>query len=257
MGDRNVPRFPFSALVALTFCGVLLAAVSLLTWGPVADEFEQSGWRLPAWALAVLLGLGGLRGIRDIWRWASFRPDPPLTWSEWFASMFTRGAIGYTIVGLSAILPGLLATKAMSIDPWLNYVRAQSWPESSCIIVEGDTYTSRGSQIWSKRHTFMRLAFAYDRNGERRVRQTYSPWRVGRTEWLIGAPREIVDGKVLELTERFRLGSVHRCYVSPDASQAFLDRGRWNGGYAFAALGPALVLFGMLVIAARPRTAQA
>ena len=102
----------------------------------------------------------------------------------------------------------------------------------------------------------MRLAFTYDRAGERHVRQTYSPWRVGGTEWLIDPPREMIDGKPVDLSDRFPLGSVHRCYIAPDGTQAFVDRGLWPGGYAIAALGPALVLFGMLVIAARPRSGQ-
>lgn len=253
MGDRNFPRFPFDALVALAFGAVLLVAAAGLTWGPIGPTFRESGWFYPAWGLAVLLGLAALRGLRKVWHWLTFRPDPPLTWAEWFASLFARRALGYTIVGLCALLPGLLVTKTMSIDPWRNYWRAQSWPESSCVVVEGSTYTSRGSQIWSKRHTYMRLAFTYDRNGQRHVRETYSPWRVGGTEWLIDPPREMIGGKPVDLGKDFPLGSVHRCYVAPDAQQAFLDRRLWRGGYALAALGPALVLFGMLVIAARPR----
>lgn len=256
MGDRNFPRFPFDALVALAFCAVLLAACAVLTWGPVAQAFRESGFFYPAWGLAALLSLGALRGVARIWRWLRFRPDPPLTWGDWFASLIAGKALVHTVIGVAAIGAGLLATKAMSIDPWLNYWRAQSWPESSCVIVEGSTYTSRGSQIWSKTHTYMRLAFTYDREGQRHVRQTYSPWRVGRTEWRIGPPREVVDGKPVDLNPNFPLGSVHRCYVAPDAQHAFLDRGLWTGGYAMAALGPALCLFGMLIVAARPRTSQ-
>lgn len=256
MGDRNFPRFPFDVLVALAFSAVLLGACAALTWSAVGDAFRASGWFYPAWGLAGLLSLGALRGIAKIWRWLRFRPDPPLTWGEWFASLFTRRAIGYTIVGVGAILPGLLATKTMSIDPWLNWWRAQSWPESSCVIVEGSVYTSRGSQIWSTTHTYMRLAFTYDREGQRHVRQTYSPWRVGRTEWLIGPPREVVDGKPVDLNTDFLLGAVHRCYIAPDAQTAFLSRRVWEGGYVFAALGPALCLFGLLIIAARPRATQ-
>ncbi len=253
MGDRNFPRFPFDALVALAFGAVLLGAAALLTWGPIGEQFAASGWLYPAWGLALLLNLGALRGIRKIWRWLRFRPDPPLSWREWLASLSTRRAIGYTVVGACAILPGLLATKAMSIEPWLSWWRAQAWPQSSCVIVEGSTYTSRGSKIWSERHTYMHLAFTYDREGQRHVRQTYSPWRVGGTEWLIGPPREMIDGKPVDLTDEFPLGSVHPCFIAPDGSKAFLDRRRWPGGYAFAALGPALCVFGMLVIAARPR----
>lgn len=256
MGARVFPRFPIDSLVALAFGAVLLAAAALLTWGPIGEAFAASGWLYPAWGLALLLNLGALRGVRKIWQWLRFRPDPPLGWGEWFASLFTRRALGYTIVGLGAILPGLLATKAMSVDPWLNWWRAQSWPQSSCVIVEGSTYTTRGSNIWSKRHTYMRLAFTYDRAGQRHVRQTYSPWRVGGTEWLIDPPREMIDGKPVDLTGDFPLGSVHRCYVAPNGRQAFLERRRWPGGYAIAALGPAFVLFGMLVIAARPRSGQ-
>lgn len=256
MGDRNFPRFPLDALVSLAFCALLLGACAALTWSPVGDAFRESGWFYPAWGLAGLLSLGALRGIGKIWGWLSFRPDPPLTWGEWFASLFTGRAIVYTVIGLAAIAAGLLVTKAMSIDPWVDYWRAQSWPESSCVIVEGDLYTSRGSQMWSKTHTYMRLAFTYDRDGKRHVQQTYSPWRAGRTEWLISPPREMVDGKPVDLNANFPLGSVQRCYIAPDARQAFLDRRLWSGGYAFAALGPALCVFGMLIIAARPRTTQ-
>lgn len=256
MGDRNFPRFPLDALIGLAFCAVLLGTCAVLTWGALGAAFRESGWFYPAWGLAGLLSLGALRGIAKIWRWLSFRPDPPLTWREWLASLFAGRAIVYTVIGMAAIIPGLLATKAMSIDPWLNYWQAQSWPESSCTIVEGDRYTSRGSQMWSKRHTYMRLAFTYERDGQRHVQQTYSPWRVGRTEWRIGPPREVVEGKPIDLDKNFPLGASHRCYVAPDGRKAFLDRRLWSGGYAFAALGPALCLFGMLIMAARPRVSQ-
>lgn len=258
MTERQFPPFPLDVLVSLGFGAVLLTAAAVLTWGPPAQAFRDSGWFYPAWGFALLMNLAAWRGLGVLWRWLVFRPDPPLTWREWFDSFRTRRALGFTLGGLAALLPGLVLTKAMSIDPWWHWWQAQGWPQATCTIVEGSLYTTRGSASFSRRRTYMHLAFAFERDGRRHVVQTYSPWRVGGTEWRIGPPREIVAGEPVDLDPRFPLGSVHRCVVAPDgAPRAYLDRQRWSGGLAIAAIGPAFCLFGLLLLSARPRGAAA
>lgn len=100
----------------------------------------------------------------------------------------------------------------------------------------------------------MDLAFEYYRGGKRYVSHTHSPWHLGATDWLIGPPREVANGKIIERTKNLVLGSRHNCYVRPNRpEEAFFSRAWWDGWYLIAAIGPVLCLLGSIAIAARPR----
>lgn len=219
----------------------------------LSKSYDGWWWVPGAWGVGAFLSLAALRGFGDIWRWLIFKPDPPLTWAEWLRSFYQGHAWGPTLIGLCGLVPGLLAVKLMTFDPYWNWRRAQQWEETPCTVVEGEIRWHGGGK-YGRSWQAMHLAFEYFRGGNRYVSHTHSPWRVSHTEWLIDPPREVKNGKNIERTQDLALGTRHTCYVSPDNPQeAFFSRVWWEGAYLTAAIGPALCLVGLLALAARPR----
>lgn len=144
------------------------------------DRSYEGWWWLPVlWSVAALLLLSSVRGLREILRWACFRPDPPLTWHEWAQTFHRHGAWRMTALGGAFLLPACAATWALTVLPWWNWHRAQSWSASTCVMVEGRVRHSIG-RFGVRGGDVMDAAFAYQADGRQYVSHTYSPWRAGR-----------------------------------------------------------------------------
>jgi hypothetical protein len=214
---------------------------------------EYSGWWwLPgAWLLSAFLLLTTLPFLpAALWRWITYRPDPPLTWAQWFATFYQGNAWAFTVIGLVCLLPGLLLLKFLTIDPWWNWRQAQSWPPAPATITKAEPRSwSSGSGRQATGGYVVDIAFDYEYAGRRYAATTYSPWRAGRTEWLLQSTRE--EG-IAEILQRLAPGSRHTAFVSPSQPyRAYLYRDRTGGATYITAFGPFLTLLGLTILAAR------
>lgn len=221
------------------------------------DRSYEGWWWLPgSWTLAALLMLSALRGITDIWRWLSFRSDPPLTWAEWFRSFRQGDAWLFSLAGFSCLIAGILMLWFFTVAPWWDWRRAQHWVPTPCVIVEGRVHYVAGS-FRTKGRYVMDIAFEYESSGKRYVSTTYSPWHAGHTDWLLSPPRTVVNGKIVEDTREFALGTPHTCQVSPEhPEQAFMYWEFWEEAYLVGSFGPILTVLGLLILGARPRSGR-
>ena len=70
--------------------------------------------------LAVVMFLCALPMAPKFWLWLTYRPDPPLSWAEWFGSFYQNLNWMFTMGGALFMIPGLLLLNPLTISPWLN-----------------------------------------------------------------------------------------------------------------------------------------
>lgn len=209
-------------------------------------------WYIPGvWILSAFMLLTTAPQLAiALWRWATFRPDPPLTWSQWLGTFYENGAWSMTLVGLAALLPGVVMIIFFTALPWWNWWQAQHWPEVQCEMTRAEV---RGWNAGTGRQAtggyIIDIAYRYHYNGIPHTASNYSPWRLGGTEWLLQSTH--VD-EIEAMLKKFAPGTRHTCYVSPRApSSAYLSRDRSNFGTYVSAIGPFLTLLGWIVICSR------
>lgn len=218
----------------------------------VLDREYEGWWWLPGlWALALFMVLStGPSLAVALWKWATYRPEIPLTWGEWFATFYRDGAWMYSVIGLAALLPGLAMVWFLTARPWWNWWQASQWPETQCEMVRGEVRTWSGGSGRDRTGGYiLDIEFRYEVHGRTFTATTYSPWRLGGTEWLLQSSR--AEG-IAELQQKFAPGTRLPCYVSPsDPQRAYLSRDR--AGYAtyVSCIGPFLVLLGLIVLCSR------
>jgi len=222
---------------------------------------EYSGWWwLPVAYLLSLLMLSttGPAFFKELWLWATYRPDPPLSWPEWLATFYRGNGWMYSTTGLALIVPGLLMFKFATIDPWWNWWQAQSWTETPCRITKVEarrwTETTTGAGFGRSGPPaggyLIDIAYSYEFGGQTHVGQRYSPWRMGNTDWLLQTNDEQVMQQILN---QFSVGSTHPCYVSStEPTLAYLFRGRTSEtDYVSLTWSLVLTMLGLCVLAAR------
>ncbi len=214
---------------------------------------EYTGWWwLPGiWLLAAFLMATTAPGLAmGLWKWAVFRPDPPLTWGQWLATFHANGAWAFSLIGLAALLPGLAMMWFLTVRPWWNWWQAQRWPEAQCQMTRSQVRGWRGGSGREAVGGYvMDIAFRYAFGGKEYMADTYSPWRLGGTEWLLQSSRA---EEMEALLAKFAAGTKHTCYVSPEnPRRAYLSRERSGFGMYVAAIGPFLALVGWVVICSR------
>ncbi|MBL8175482.1 MAG: DUF3592 domain-containing protein [Bryobacterales bacterium] len=209
-------------------------------------------WWLPgAWLLAAFMMLSTAPGLLiGLWRWAIHRPDPPLTWAEWLSTFYRNGAWSMSLVGFAALLPGLAMIWFMTVAPWWNWRQAQSWQPTPCEMTRSEVRNwSAGSGRDATGGYVMDIAFRYSFGGKEYGAATFSPWRLGGTEWLLQSTR---TEQVEALLQKYAVGTQHTCYVSPlQPWRAYLSRDRSGFGTYVSAIGPFLALVGWVVICSR------
>jgi len=212
------------------------------------DREYDGWWWLPgAWALALFLLLQTAPAlVVALWRWATFRPDPPLTWAQWFGTFYENGAWSFTVIGLAALVPGLAMMAFVTALPWWNWWQASSWQETRCEITKSQVRGWSGNKSGGY---LLDIEYRYLWQGQAYLATTYSPWRLGGTEWLLQSTK---NAGIEELRQRFAVGTSHRCYVSPEwPSRAYISRDRDNGATYITSIGPFLALLGLIVLCAR------
>jgi len=209
-------------------------------------------WYVPgAWLLAAFLLLTTAPHlVVALWRWITYRPDPPLSWAQWFATFYERGAWSMTLVGCAALIPGLAMTWFMTARPWWHWWQVQHWTPAQCEMTRAEVRGwSGGTGREATGGFIIDIAYRYPHNGAQYTAATYSPWRLGGTEWLL--PSTHVD-EIEAMLKKFAPGTRHTCYISPqDPSRAYLSRDRSNFGTYVSAIGPFLALLGWVVICSR------
>jgi hypothetical protein len=220
----------------------------------LSREYEGWWWLPGAWLLAAFLLLSTLPPLlRGLWAWLVYKPDPPLTWAQWFATFYQDGAWAYSIIGLCCLIPGLTATKFMTIDTWWNWFQAQNWKPTECTITRSAVRGwSGGSGRERTGGYILETAFTYEFDGKTYTGSEYSPWRLGKIDWLLQSSRREGPGSIAELLERLAPGSRQTCYVSPrDPRRAYLSRGKDPFGTYVSCIGPFLSLLGLVILCAR------
>ena len=93
------------------------------------------------------------------------------------------------------------------------------------------------------------IAFRYTVAGREYTSDTYAPWRLGGTEWLL---QKSHASEMEEMQKRFAVGTRHTCYVSPrEPEMAYLSRARNNYATYVSAIGPFITLLGLIILASR------
>lgn len=216
----------------------------------VLDREYEGWWWLPGlWALALFLVLSTAPSLMvALWRWATYRPEPPLTWEQWFATFYLDGAWMYSVIGLAALLPGLAMLWFLTARPWWNWYEASKWSALQCVM----THSASGDDATGG--YLLDIEYQYEFQGKKYIGTAYSPWRLGGTEWLL---RSSHASGIEEMQQKFAPGTRLPCYVSPsDPRRAYLSRDR--AGYAtyVACIGPFLTLLGLIVLCSRRHSTQ-
>jgi hypothetical protein len=186
-----------------------------------------------------------------MWRWATYRPDPPLTWAQWFATFYENGAWSFTVIGLAALVPGLAMVVFVTAVPWWNWWQASQWQPAQCEIVRSAVrgWSGGGSSRSGSGGYLLDIEYRYLWGGRTYTSNRYSPWRLGGTEWLLQSTKE---AGIEELQQRFAVGTRHGCFVAPDRpDHAFLSRDRDNSATYITSIGPFVALLGLIILCAR------
>lgn len=211
-------------------------------------------WWLPgAWLLAAfLLASTAPATFGGLWQWLTHKPDPPLTWAQWFATFYQGNGWAHSVLGLSCLIPGLLLLKFMTFDTWWNWWQAQSWVETSCRITRSEirNWSSLQASRPGASGYLLDIAYTYEFAGQRWTGTRYSPWRMGDTEWLLQAGD---SASILRLQQKYAVDSVHSCYVSPtEPGRAYMFRDRTGTSlYLSSTWSTVLIVLGLVILAAR------
>lgn len=263
--SQPVPRFPADGIAYFALACAVAGGAAMITyfnesdfrlwWSGKGPRDYAGWWWIPgAWLLAAFLLLTTLPPLcRDLWAWLVYRPDPPLTWAQWFATFYRGHAWAHTVIGLCCLLPGLALTKFATFDTWWNWYRAQSWETTTCTITRSVIRSwGAGSGRGAAGGYFLDLAFTYEHAGKTYTGERYSPWRMGNTDWILQSSRREGPGSIAELQQRFAEGSRHACFFSStEPRHSYLSRDRIPYGIYVACIGPFLCLLGLTVLCAR------
>lgn len=212
---------------------------------------EEVGWRWAAGvgALALFMLAAMIRALPDIWHWLTFRPQPPFGWAEWLSTFYLGSAWAFTLIGLLLAAAGLLLAKSMTVDPWWNWWRAQTWIAQECTVTACE---ARPILTGSRQHLTgfaLTVRYRFERGGQSHAGDRFSPWRHNGDEWLL-QPSSVSEAE--EMQKRYSPGSRHPCYVSrTDPPESFLSRDLAPVAYWFTSIAPGLVLLGLLLVCAR------
>lgn len=214
---------------------------------------DYSGWWwLPgAWLLAAFMVVSSGPSLAvGLWRWATYKPDPPLTWGQWVATFYENGAWMLSVVGFTALLIGLPMVWFMSVRPWWHWWQVQQWPAAECEMTKSEVRAwGAGSGRDATGGYVLSIAFRYTVAGREYTADTYAPWRLGGTEWLLQKSRA---SEMEEMQKQFAVGTRHTCYVSPrEPEMAYLSRARNNYATYVSAIGPFITLLGLIILASR------
>jgi|GEM_PF-3060661 len=136
--------------------------------------------------LAVVMFLFALPLAGEFWHWLSYRPDPPLSWAEWFGSFYKGSAWLFTMGAALFITPGLLTLAPLTVNPWWNWWRSQGWVETTCVMTKNSLrQVALGSGIRPRSTSVIEIEYEYDRGGRRYRGTRFSPWSTPGTDWLL------------------------------------------------------------------------
>jgi hypothetical protein len=207
---------------------------------------------LGAVALAVLMFVCALPMSKGLWHWLTYQPDPPVTWAEWFGTFYKNQAWMFTMGGLLFMIPGLIALKPLTLDPWLNWWRCQRWVETTCVVTKNSVRcASMGSGSRRSSTNVIEVEYEYDYGGRKHRGTRFSPWSTPGTDWLLQSSD---SSKIKTMLQNLEVGGQKTCYVNPAApDQAFLTRERNPYAYIGSAFGPVFLLMGWFVLLMRPK----
>jgi hypothetical protein len=202
--------------------------------------------------LAVVMFLCALPMAPKFWLWLTYRPDPPLSWAEWFGSFYQNSNWMFTMGAALFMIPGLLLLKPLTISPWLNWWRCQRWVETTCVMTKNSLRgVTMGSGSRASSTTVIEIEYEYDHGGHRYRGTRFSPWSTPGTDWLL---QSADSSKIKTMLESVEVGSRRPCYVNPaDPGQAFLMRVRDPFAFIGSAVAPVLLAMGWFILLVRPR----